>query len=602
VGEEAVLLPTHASRCPQSGKGYHATSQRARRVAIGSLMLLMSCALVGTLSHVSAGARYYGMQAAHKQAAATQQLYEYYEQLLDQTAEHPEEKPAVRMADPLQITQLDEEGEMDPQPANAKESELKPTATQELASAKVEPETQELEEDNSARENTLQAEITRLSAEEELSSEPQQQQLVAVGEEDEDEKKLAIHHQSLKVLQQMLEQTKEAEKKTKHRLMIKAIAKEVMTQIHSLQQKQPKALEARSKDTEQLYQTNEAQRSDLEEEIAQLSKPSTQDLYQQNHQAELSLQDEISQLSKPQEQELLELQPEDDAAVHTQALGMLKELIGKAKEDVLADQPTDEQDSRVLKTADGVQFQTLAEDDDEDIVPRTQLAAVTKAAAAAAATVAAAAPPPVAAPVVAAPVSVSSTGGAGAQAEDALAKKVAEELQPSIGAKLTAQIMQQVEKSIEANEAKLETQIKSAAVNAAKSAIDADAPAASPVADTTPEMQVTTTVSHGKDGVTKTIVTKHYTKQAPTAAVVKKEAEVKKELEDPAVDAEIKALEEIAVKKHNIDTALLAKEKSVIAKARASTAGAADAAADAAVSPEPAATVVSSTVGAGFAG
>merc|ERR1712072_253847 len=90
--------------------------------------------------------------------------------------------------------------------------------------------------------------------------------------------------------------------------------------------------------------------------------------------------------------------------------------------------------------------------------------------------------------------------------------------------------MQQVEKGIEANEAKLETQIKSAAVNAAKSAIDADAPAASPVADTTPEMQVTTTVSHGKDGVTKTIVTKHYTKQAPTAAVVKKEAEVKKEL------------------------------------------------------------------------
>merc|ERR1712072_1642451 len=156
--------------------------------------------------------------------------------------------------------------------------------------------------------------------------------------------------------------------------------------------------------------------------------------------------------------------------------------------------------------------------------------------------------------------------------------------------------MQQVEKGIEANEAKLETQIKSAAVNAAKSAIDADAPAASPVADTTPEMQVTTTVSHGKDGVTKTIVTKHYTKQAPTAAVVKKE------LEDPAVDAEIKALEEIAVKKHNIDTALLAKEKSVIAKARASTAGAADAAADAAVSPEPAATVVSSTGGAGFAG
>ena len=74
VGEEAVLLPTHASRCPQSGKGYHATSQRARRVAIGSLMLLMSCALVGTLSHVSAGARYYGMQAAHKQAAATQQV------------------------------------------------------------------------------------------------------------------------------------------------------------------------------------------------------------------------------------------------------------------------------------------------------------------------------------------------------------------------------------------------------------------------------------------------------------------------------------------------------------------------------------------------
>jgi len=553
------------------------------------------------------------MQAATRQAAATQQLYEYYEQLLDQTAEHPVEKPAVRAADPLQVTTLDEE---DPKAVVAapKKTELKPVVeTQELQ--QISPD----EDDVSESESDLQAQIDKADAELASSdnNEPEQQMLATVGEQDEDEKQLAIHEQSLKVLQQMLQQTQLAAKQTKHRLMVKAIAKEVMTQIHSLQATQTRQLSSPSDETtQQLLEDNSAKESALHEEIASLEKPTTEELYEVNRANEEDLYSEIKALSKPQEQSLLELNPADDNAVHTQALGMLKDLITKAKNEIISEEQNKD-DSRVLTTADGAQFQALDEDeeeiaqprnletsdgvqfqtldeDDEDIVqPRmknpelvqSELAAVPdkankakakpkKAAAKKAepkkAESKVKAPPAVTKPVVAAPKVTVSASSDGKQAEDTLAKKVAQELEPSIGAKLTAQIMRQVEKSIESNEAKLETEIKSAAINAAKSAIDA-APAPAPPAHT----EVTTTVEKSPSGVTKTIITKHIV-HAPAPkpkveAKAKKAAATKviaKALSSPAVDSEIKALEEIAVKKHQVDAALAAKEKSVIAQAK----------------------------------
>ena len=72
VGEEAVSLPSQTSRRREFG-AIKPTSP-ARRVALIAMMCVMGCALVATLSHVSAGARYYGLVAAHKQAAATQEV------------------------------------------------------------------------------------------------------------------------------------------------------------------------------------------------------------------------------------------------------------------------------------------------------------------------------------------------------------------------------------------------------------------------------------------------------------------------------------------------------------------------------------------------
>merc|ERR1712185_648997 len=72
-------------------------------------------------------------------------------------------------------------------------------------------------------------------------------------------------------------------------------------------------------------------------------------------------------------------------------------------------------------------------------------------------------------------------------------------------------------------------------------------------------------------GVTKTTITKHIVHNSPPVEVAAKKAaaaKVTKALESPAVDAQIKALESIAVKKHEIDAALLAKEKSVVAQAK----------------------------------
>merc|ERR1711988_688413 len=84
--------------------------------------------------------------------------------------------------------------------------------------------------------------------------------------------------------------------------------------------------------------------------------------------------------------------------------------------------------------------------------------------------------------------------------------------------------------------------------------------------------EVTTTVEKSPSGVTKTTITKHIVHNSPpvveVAAKKAAAAKVTKALESPAVDAQIKALESIAVKKHEIDAALLAKEKSVVAQAK----------------------------------
>merc|ERR1711871_702682 len=591
VGEEATLLPTHASRCPKSGAGHHAASQRARRVAIGGLMLVMSCALVGTLSHVSAGARYFGMQAAQKQAAATQQLYEYYEQLLDQTNEHPIEKPAVRASDPLEVTQLDEDT---PKPVSETEQKLKPAVqTQQLAEAKEDT------DGVSRSESALEKQIAE--AEEELSDGeddlPEQQLLATVGEQDDDEKKLAVHQHSLKVLRQMLESEKLAEKQTKHRLMVKAIAKEVMAQIHSLQaRKKQETKQLATVDdttTEQLFEANNARAYDLHEEISRLEHPTTEELYEANRANEHVLGDEITALSQhsPCEQELLQLEPKDDVSVHTQALGMLKELITKAKKEVISEEQG-ATESRALKTADGAQFQSLDEDDETIAEPsdaalsalvRSELSAEPKAKATSKKAkkakqaagkkggnkiaTEAKAPPAVAKPVVAAPKVTVSSSSDGKTAEDALAKKVSEALEPSIGKQLTAQIMQQVEKSIEKNERHLETEIKDAAVEAAKRAID-DKKAVAPA------QEVTTTVEHGKNGVTTTTVTKHIVsvaaKEEPveTHAKAAAKANVTDVLANPDVTKEVKTLEKMAIQKHHLDKALIDKENAIIARTK----------------------------------
>lgn len=122
--------------------------------------------------------------------------------------------------------------------------------------------TRELMEDNQLRESSLHAEIERLSAESvsEESDEPiswqqklatklQDEEIVA----DEDERELAMHRQSLVVLKKMLAQTQDAMKHTKHRLMIKEIAKEVMAQI---KKQQDEALTVRSP-FQQLYRTKD---------------------------------------------------------------------------------------------------------------------------------------------------------------------------------------------------------------------------------------------------------------------------------------------------------------------------------------------------------
>ena len=72
VGEEhKPILPTGMPR--PGGARSQRSADLVKRTGIAVLMCFMAVALVGTLSHVSAGARYFGMQAAQEKAAATQQ-------------------------------------------------------------------------------------------------------------------------------------------------------------------------------------------------------------------------------------------------------------------------------------------------------------------------------------------------------------------------------------------------------------------------------------------------------------------------------------------------------------------------------------------------
>merc|ERR1712139_42384 len=102
---------------------------------------------------------------------------------------------------------------------------------------------------------------------------------------------------------------------------------------------------------------------------------------------------------------------------------------------------------------------------------------------------------------------------------------------------------------------------------AAKSAIDAKKASA-------PAQEVTKTVVHDKNGVVTTTVTKHmYTKPPTNAAVIHHHAAIKaakaaEVLANPTVAKELKVLEDMAVKKHHLDRALVAKENAIIAKAK----------------------------------
>lgn len=150
--------------------------------------------------------------------------------------------------------------------------------------------------------------------------------------------------------------------------------------------------------------------------------------------------------------------------------------------------------------------------------------------------------------------------------EDVLAKKIANLLKPSIGDSLTKALMQKVEASLTADESKMESKIKTAAADAAVEAVKmAKHESVKTVTSVkhTPTSTVTTTVSGPADLV------------ADGSPATDEEEEEEDEDKDPNAPVEVLAqpvhiedtpgsllnqIESIAVKKHEVDNVLAAKE------------------------------------------
>jgi len=151
--------------------------------------------------------------------------------------------------------------------------------------------------------------------------------------------------------------------------------------------------------------------------------------------------------------------------------------------------------------------------------------------------------------------------------EDVLAKKVADLLSPSIGESLTKQLMAKVEQSLDADESKMQKTITSAAAEAAKEAVAMAKHEQQKVVTTvhhTPGASVVTTVRGPAD-----LVPSPEEPAMPEISATKAESAPVEVLAQPvhiedSPSSLLKQIEDIAVKKHEVDTALATKEETML--------------------------------------
>jgi hypothetical protein len=262
---------------------------------------------------------------------------------------------------------------------------------------------------------------------------------------------LALHETQLQILQQMIATTQQAIEVRKSKLFAKAVAQELMVQLREVQTHEKHASKAASDEIPESLYTMPFTK-DTDEETQQLAEVASTS-------AEVPTQELAMLASSVHAWE----EPALDDETATQELDMLRpEPAGKKQaslEQKLEQKAAD-------KIVDSIEHDVLA--------ARSSLPQLADAAPLAPAV------SPVAVPAVDAsklPPAATSRPLIVTQStqvnEDELAKRVAEQLGPSIGATLTAQIMQHVEADIAKDEKKLETQIEDIAKDAAAKSLTA---------------------------------------------------------------------------------------------------------------------------------
>jgi hypothetical protein len=343
----------------------------------------MCVGLVGTLSHVSAGARYYGLKAAHEKAAATQQLYEYYSQLLDQTSENNNQvKPDVRSReDPLQITQLEEEAAPIEKKSSSGTQQLYEISSANKEAARESDRRPERVDDDEISEQILDSDPAADAAEA-AEHAPLQTETLAENEvaalkphlalkselaqidQDEDEKELRTHRASIETLKGMIANTKRQIKQHSHKLMIKEIAKEVVQQM--LKQQSVTS----SSQTEKLAQipssddSVEDQIQKLNQEIATVSSLSDTDVARHLAGEELKPKAHTDELAAETENmsvddEIKKLHNEIATVSSLSATDVAEHIQMLSESDPWHPKDQGSEDKNTKKTADGAQFQVL---------------------------------------------------------------------------------------------------------------------------------------------------------------------------------------------------------------------------------------------------
>jgi hypothetical protein len=354
----------------------------------------MCVGLVGTLSHVSAGARYYGLKAAHEKAAATQQLYEYYSQLLDQTSENNNQvNPDVRSReDPLQITQLEEEAAPIEKKSSSGTQQLYEISSANKEAARESDRRPERVDDDEISEQILDSDPAADAAEA-AEHAPLQTETLAENEvaalkphlalkselaqidQDEDEKELRTHRASIETLKGMIANTKRQIKQHSHKLMIKEIAKEVVQQM--LKQQSVTS----SSQTEKLAQipssddSVEDQIQKLNQEIATVSSLSDTDVARHLAGEELKPKAHTDELAAETENmsvddEIKKLHNEIATVSSLSATDVAEHIQMLSESDPWHPKDQGSEDKNTKKTADGAQFQVLDEESAEEYITK----------------------------------------------------------------------------------------------------------------------------------------------------------------------------------------------------------------------------------------